>query len=733
MLKPSRKRSISLAIALIFLFTVIMPVAGFAADNDYTKYSGTYNYISADDEQPAGTASVQQGVKGPNTDVSATVDRVQVKLILPSGVSFTNKPTDQGVGDYDYDKGFATVASDTYFIKSDSSSVTFRFLPSDWTSNGAKFDFSKNVLLDVDSDFTGNLDVTLEVWGLHTATAGSEAVVWSESDTVTIAKVSGSDDVMVTAGSTKSVTKGKDRKGADIRVYETKPGNLAAPHYIVYDILTDGVTFSNKTAVQAVSFKSSSADLDVTSEDGERATVKVNNKSVIFPGDIVLTPYFDIDPDVSGDIKVRVSSFNVATDGSVGKSSSEVSRTTVVPATVGDTKAVVDKLEDNDTVAYSGQLTELDVEITIKSEGGAKFKKDDTMEFTLNVGEFAIKPDSKTANADTKLYNSDKSFYVSFAAEIDKFVLSNFDIILPNDVEPGDITLAIGGDYGDLEEVTIGVAAAPVTLTAEKTPILGEALNLKAGDITITETADGALKEDGVLVLELPSGIELNGKPKLDVVEGNFDGTITVVDDKYIAIEVDKESSDASEIRLYNINYDTGRMALNGDVELKAYFIDRDVLDNENDGDWTNGGKINDTVANMIDEYDDTGVIARVANATVANDKEVVATFKVGDEGVTVLNGRTLVQVNTLCEVLGMQKSWDEATKTAYFVLNGKIVAFPMGENAIYINGTKLVVDQGGMIINNYTYATLRGIQMAFGGELTWDDTTKTATFKFVK
>ncbi|TYO96579.1 copper amine oxidase N-terminal domain-containing protein [Desulfallas thermosapovorans] len=743
MFKPKTKRTISLAVALVFLFTVIMPMSAFA-DTDYAKFSSAYNYLTAEDEVNAGSATVKSKAYGDAEDI-------QIKLTLPSGVEFTDKPKSSDVGSGQFVSFTGLLFT---YIKSDSSSITVRGGNNyggnitDWDANGTTsvvFDFAKKKI-DIDSDFTGNIDVNVEVWGIK-----GDKVLWSESDDLTIAKVAGSEKVMVSAKSPKSITKGKNKTGADIKVYETKNGVFPVDEVVVFDIMTNGVKFNDNTTNgsnqwvnwQVASFTDATGDrgtVNITNNDKDQIVYQPAKTSSIFPGDIVFTPKLDVDPDVTGEIEIRVSSAKADGSGSnltAGKSTSTISRTTVVVATVGDTKAVVDKLEDNDTIAYSGQVTDLDVEITIEAEGDAEFKKDDSMEFTLNVGEFVfnavptVKFNNSSSSQDVDLYNNNKSFYVSFNGGEEKFTLSNFNIVLPNDVEPGDITLTIDGDYGDLGEVTIGVAAAPITLSAEKTPILAEALNQQAGDITITETGDGALKKDGILVLELPSGIELNGKPKLDVVEGNFDGDISVVDDKYIAIKVKKESSDASEIRLYNINYDTGRLALNGDVELKAYFVDPEVIANEEE--LPLNTYISDSVSNNLDRYDDTGVIARVANATVANENEIVATFAVGDEGVAVVNGRTLVQVNKLCDVLGMQKSWDEVTKTAYFVLNGKVVAFPMGENAIYINGTKIAVDQGGKIINDFTYATLRGIQMAFGGELDWDDATKTATFKFVK
>ncbi len=737
-----KRKSISLAITLIFLFTVIMPGAVFAADNDNTKYSSTYNYVTADTEQAIGTATV--GAKAGASVVGATY--VQVKLTLPSGVEFTDKPTKDNVNSSDPTKNFVDVnttgltaylpdgsGGNTFYVKSDSSSITLKGLISNYNNFETKFTFSykdasgntvKVMPVDIDSDFTGNLDATIEVWALS-----NNSVIWSESDTVTLAKVAGSGDVLVSGKTAKNVTKGSNKTGADIKVYETQPGKLASDEAVRFDIMTSGVKFSETSGtpdstVQAASF--SGGTLYFTDNDYETLVFKPNAKSNIFPGDIVLTPILDVDPDATGDIKIRVSSVKGTVESTgyfkINTSTSTISRTTVVVATVGDAKAKVDKLEDNDTVAYSGQQTELDVSIKIKTEDSTSFKNGDMMTFKLNKGKFTKDP-SVTGNGTTlKRYDDNKAFYVAFSGNsiANNYTLENIEIKLPNDVEPGDITLTIGGDYGDLDEVTIGVAAKPITLSAEKTPILAEALNQKAGDIIIKEAGDGALKKGGVLVLELPSGIELNGKPKLDVVEGNFDGTLSVIDDKIIAVKVDRESSDASEIKIYNINYDTGRLALTGDVNIKAYFIDKDIVNKTE-------------VKDMYDKYDDTGIIATVANATVVSENEVTATFTVGDEGVTVVNGRTLVQVNKLCEVLGMQKSWDPASKTAYFVLSGKVVAFPMGENAIYINGTRIAVDQGGKIINDYTYATLRGIQMAFGGELDWDNDTKTATFKFKK
>ncbi|TYO96927.1 hypothetical protein [Desulfallas thermosapovorans] len=125
------KRIISLAMGLIFLFTVAMPGAGFSADNDYAKFSSSYSYIKSGEAQNAGTTTVQAKAYADN------VDAIQIKLTLPSGVEFTDKPDREDIG---ADK-FVQVAEfepmtgmDSIFIKSDSSSITLRGKADNWTA-----------------------------------------------------------------------------------------------------------------------------------------------------------------------------------------------------------------------------------------------------------------------------------------------------------------------------------------------------------------------------------------------------------------------------------------------------------------------------------------------------------------------------------------------------------------------------------------------------------------------
>lgn len=703
-MRKARNKKFSLVMALVFAFTVIFPAgAAFAADE--AKFSSSYNYISADDEQNAGTVTVK-----PDSDADGSVqDTVYVTLTLPEGVEFTSRPKstadlDGGLLDTSYSTGdYGFVSSGSTFVKvwvagatwDDGSAdyVTFDFAEID--------DYSKNKL-DIDKDFTGNLQVTVEVQGVK-----GTAIVWTLDDDLTIAKVA-EGDITIKAGSTKKVSAGGDKKVAKITVEESKSGVIDVGESVTLTIETDDVEFSRSStnSITAVGEDGITVGAVSVEKDGDDnytiAKVTVTGKSATFPGTITFDPIgLDIAPSVNEDIEITVEVSDPDEDE------------TLTVATVGDVTMEVQDLEDNDGVVYAGQDEELDVEFTLATTDGSDFTEGDIITLTLNQGEFAEVPD--VDGGTVKRYDDDEAFYITCSGGGDEIDVSELHVKLKNDAEPGDITLTIEGDYGDLEEFVIATSAKPYTVTADKPNIPTEALGAAAGDLTITETAGGALKKGEEIYIELPSGVELSGKPKIDVTEGGGDAKIDQYDDDFFVIEITEESSSSkpTTFLVSNIKYDTGKLAMAGEVELKFFGDDvEEGTDKDND-------------------YDDDSMMTTVVNATVKDGSAVTATFKVGDEGVTIKNGRTLVQVNMLCDVLGLQKSWDEASKTAYFVKDGKVVAFPMGENAIYINGVKLPQDQGGVIINNFTYATLRGIQAAFGGELTWDDTTKTATFDF--
>jgi hypothetical protein len=381
--------------------------------------------------------------------------------------------------------------------------------------------------------------------------------------------------------------------------------------------------------------------------------------------------------------------------------------TTITVAYVGEADIAVSVEENSEADdAYVGATN---VELnTIKFESDSEFSGNDVIVYLPDGVEFDnVVGGRSDAVRVIDTFNDGQSVWVALDDGVEEAELT-LAVNITADAVAGDLEVTVGGD-ADATAVLAEIKDR-VSVTADK-PEITVGLARAAGDITIVETAKNAFAtNNGTLSLELSNGAVWASEPTVEVNGTEIDDvTINTDDDSVLDITLSNcRTTRIDTVVITDVEIDLDARVNLGDLEIGLL------------GDAVNVENAEEAVAN-------------VAIATVVDEAVVTTSFTLGDEGVTVVNGRTLVQVNLLVDVLGLAKSWDSATKTAYFVKDGKVVAFPMGENAIYINGVKVPVDQGGMIINDYTYATLRGLQMAFGGELEWDGATKTATFNFTK
>lgn len=91
-------------------------------------------------------------------------------------------------------------------------------------------------------------------------------------------------------------------------------------------------------------------------------------------------------------------------------------------------------------------------------------------------------------------------------------------------------------------------------------------------------------------------------------------------------------------------------------------------------------------------------------------------------------NGSTLVPMRAIFEAMGATVTWDQATKTATGVKGSTTVILPIGSTSPTINGAAKTIAVPGKVVNGSTLAPLRFIGEAFGGTVTWDQATMTAT-----
>lgn len=91
----------------------------------------------------------------------------------------------------------------------------------------------------------------------------------------------------------------------------------------------------------------------------------------------------------------------------------------------------------------------------------------------------------------------------------------------------------------------------------------------------------------------------------------------------------------------------------------------------------------------------------------------------------TIEDGRTLVPLRAIFEVMGATVSWDQATQTATAVKSDTTVVLKIGSTTPTINGQVKQLDVPAKIVNGRTLAPLRFVGEAFGGTVEWNQASQ--------
>jgi len=91
-------------------------------------------------------------------------------------------------------------------------------------------------------------------------------------------------------------------------------------------------------------------------------------------------------------------------------------------------------------------------------------------------------------------------------------------------------------------------------------------------------------------------------------------------------------------------------------------------------------------------------------------------------------NSRTIVPVRFIIEELGCNAEWHPSTSTVT-IDRGRInVELTIGKKEITVLGVKKTMDTAAQLLNGRTLVPVRFVAEAFGCELSWDSSTRTAT-----
>ncbi|MFV0313570.1 MAG: copper amine oxidase N-terminal domain-containing protein [Anaerotignum sp.] len=90
------------------------------------------------------------------------------------------------------------------------------------------------------------------------------------------------------------------------------------------------------------------------------------------------------------------------------------------------------------------------------------------------------------------------------------------------------------------------------------------------------------------------------------------------------------------------------------------------------------------------------------------------------------VDGRTLVPMRAIFEVMGADVKWDNTTRTVTSTKGDILVAMTIDNSVIHVNGNEVTLDVAPTIIDGATMVPARAVAEAFGADVTWDAGTKT-------
>jgi len=351
------------------------------------------------------------------------------------------------------------------------------------------------------------------------------------------------------------------------------------------------------------------------------------------------------------------------------------------------------------------------------------------------------------------------------AAEL---TLEDLEVVLEPGVT-GDLVIEVSGTQGLDAELKVAEVVAPVTATAsEKSSVKVGLQGQVAGDITITESLAGAIKEDEDLIIDLPDGVKFTSVPEVEVTEGDLDidesGVKRQADDNQLLIPIDGDSTEPSTIKISGIEYTVDRTVAEGDITVK---IKGDAVIEVNDyeeiKDYYGTGNVEGEDGWVLIEDEeafelDDGMIwpasttaAKTVNAVVVTpapgEVKGTAVLQIGSttmkvNGVDVemdvapylKNNRTYVSARFCAKALGVDDKnivWDGATQTATIIAGAKVIQLKVGSNVMVINGANITMDTAPELVPpGRVMLPIGWLAWAFGAKADWDNETQTATLE---
>lgn len=90
------------------------------------------------------------------------------------------------------------------------------------------------------------------------------------------------------------------------------------------------------------------------------------------------------------------------------------------------------------------------------------------------------------------------------------------------------------------------------------------------------------------------------------------------------------------------------------------------------------------------------------------------------------INGRTMVPMRKIFELLGATVKWDNSTQKITATKDDTTISMQIGNNVMKVNGNKITLDVSPKIIDGRTLVPVRAVAESFDTHVIWDDSANT-------
>lgn len=303
---------------------------------------------------------------------------------------------------------------------------------------------------------------------------------------------------------------------------------------------------------------------------------------------------------------------------------------------------------------------------------------------------------------------------------------------------------------------TVAEAKSPVTFQINSSSVQIGVKDALVQDLVIKESYAGALEKNKVIYLQAET-LKFESGAEAEVVSGDIKMGKVKTKDGLLAIEIDKASSEASEIKITNL-----KLFLDRNLPQGSYGIDLIVeagedypknLFGENYGDDDEPGKFSRKTVRLLDDFiiledggqitnpqlDEEAIFFRVS-ATIG-EKEIVSKFSYSENGKKVPlkeaayceDGLVMLPFRAIAEELddSIMISWDQTSQSVTVFMGKRIASVTVGSNQMVINGTTIPMTGKVEMKNGIVFLPLQDLGLLFGmkeDQIQWNEETRTAS-----